>query len=72
MNQNNNQKLIDLTESEYNGIPLNLHDVILNHVKKEENRWFDNKKVEIPTYKKPTVIDDKPGWYVFFLKALLP
>ena len=40
----------DLSESEYNGIPLSIPDVIKSHLNKEEARWFPVEKPVLPKF----------------------
>jgi hypothetical protein len=66
------RKTIKLSQSEYNSLPFNVKNAIINQVKKEENRWFENKKSKLPEYKKVEVKKDKVGWYILVLKTLRP
>ena len=58
-----------LKESQYQGIPLSLQDVIARHVQKEENLWIKSEPTPTPEYKEVTVV--KPPWLTHLLKGTL-
>ncbi len=49
------ESLKDLSEEEYNGIPLSLHDMITNHTQREEKKWYNVEKPILPKYTKPQI-----------------
>lgn len=56
-----------LSESEYQGIPFDLHQKIQVHVNQEEKKWYTNSVIELPKFEKIKVENYKPGWANFFI-----
>jgi hypothetical protein len=59
-----------LSNEDYNGIPLSIPDFLKSHVNKEEKKWYDDKPVVPKSEVKTVEIKSKVGLITMFREVL--